>query len=227
MIRDNIQRVRDEIAEAARAVNRDPSEITLVAVSKTRSAEAVEEAIAAGIVHLGENRVQEAGVKIPLVRGSARWHLIGSLQSNKARQAARLFDWIDSLHSEKVADILSDEAQILGKVLTVLVQVNISGEESKSGVSPEGARDLIRYAERLPGLAVRGLMTIGSLDASPEQVRSEFRSMRARFDLLRDDPEVHSSLEVLSMGMSGDLRIAVEEGSTMVRVGTAIFGERS
>jgi PLP dependent protein len=227
MIRDNIQRVREEIAGAARAVHRDPSEITLVAVSKTRSPEAVEEAIAAGIRHLGENRVQEAGAKIPLVSGRAEWRLIGPLQSNKARQAARLFDWIDSLHSEKVADILSDEAGKLGKTLRVLVQVNISGEESKSGVSPDAARSLIQYAEQLPGLAVRGLMTIGSLDAAPEQTRSEFRSMRALFDRLRLDPELHSPLEVLSMGMSGDFRIAIEEGSTMVRIGTAIFGERN
>lgn len=225
-ISENVRRVRDVIAEAAISVNRDPSEITLVAVSKIHSAGEVEEAIAAGVRYLGENRVQEAFSKIPLVQGKAVWRLIGSLQSNKARQAARIFDWIDSLNSEKVADILSDEAQKLGKTLQVLVQVNISGEESKSGVSPDTAREMIRYAESLPGLKVYGLMTIGSLDAAPEQTRNEFRSMRALFDRLRADPELHSPLDVLSMGMSGDYRIAIEEGSTMVRVGTAIFGAR-
>lgn len=222
-----MQRVWDEIAEAASTVNRDPSEIILVAVSKTRPAEEVAEAVEAGVRHLGENRVQEAAAKIPLVTGNAEWHLVGSLQSNKARQAARLFDWIDSLHSGKVADILSDEAQKLGKVLNVLVQVNISEEESKSGVSPDEASELVLYASRLPGLKVRGLMTIGSLGAAPSQTRNEFRSMRALFDRLRGDPEFLSPLDTLSMGMSGDFRIAIEEGSTMVRVGSAIFGERS
>ncbi len=227
MIRDNVQLVRDEIDAAARAAGREPSEITLVAVSKTHTAGEAEEAVAAGIGHLGENRVQEASGKIPEVSGDAEWHLIGPLQSNKARQAARLFDWIDSVHSEKVADILSDEAVKLGKTLRVLVQVNISGEESKSGVAPEEIRNLVLHVDRLPGLILRGLMTIGSLCAAPERTREEFRAMRTLFDRLRRDPELHAALDVLSMGMSGDFRIAIEEGSTMVRVGTAIFGERS
>lgn len=226
MIADNVNRVRDEIASASAAANRDSSEITLVAVSKTRAVPEIEQAVLAGIRHLGENRVQEASGKIPLVSGDAAWHLVGSLQSNKARQAVRLFDWIDSVHSEKIAGLLSDEAQSLGKTLSVLVQVNISGEASKSGVPPEEARRIVLGAERLPGLIVRGLMTIGSLDAPPEVTRSEFRRMRDLFDGMRDDPEIQSPLEVLSMGMSGDFRIAIEEGATMVRIGTAIFGER-
>lgn len=227
MIADNIKQVREEIAEAARAAGRDPSEITLVAVTKTRTAEEVREAVRAGIVHLGENRVQEACAKIPLVGGDVVWRLVGPLQSNKAGTAAGAFDWVDSVHSRKIAEALSGHAIRLEKVLRVLIQVNISGEESKSGIRPEEAEDLAGYAAGLPGLEVRGLMTIGSLGASPEEIRAEFRRMRELHERLRGSLRGTVELETLSMGMSGDFRMAIAEGSTMVRVGTALFGERS
>ncbi len=227
MIDDNVKRVMDEIAAAAVASGREPSDITLVAVTKTRPVPEIEEALRAGALHLGENRVQEAADKVPSVRGNAVWHLVGSLQSNKAARAAELFSWIDSVHSEKVAGILSERATALGKTLDVLVQVNVSGEESKSGVEPDDAKRLLLAAEQLPGLRVRGLMTIGSFDAPPGETRREFRLTRALFDSLCADSEIRSRLDVLSMGMSGDFGIAIEEGSTMVRVGTAIFGERA
>ncbi len=225
-IADNIRRVRDEIEAAAKTAGRDPSEITLLAVTKTRTAEQVTAAVRAGITDLGENRVQEAAGKIPLVSGPAVWRLIGTLQSNKAGIAAGLFDWVDSVHSKKIADALSVHASRTGKILRVLVQVNISGEESKSGVEPEAVEELVRYADGLPGLEVRGLMTIGSLGAAPSETRSEFRRMRALFERLRDDLRESALLDVLSMGMSGDYPVAVEEGATMVRVGSALFGER-
>lgn len=227
MIADNLKRVMDGITEAAIVSERNPSDITLVAVTKTRTVEEIGEALAAGVVHLGENRVQEAALKIPAVRGNPVWHLVGSLQSNKAARAAELFGWIDSVHSEKVAGILSERAEALGKTLDILVQVNISGEESKSGVSPDEAGRIVSAVERLPGIRLRGLMTIGSFGAPPDKTRREFRRMRELFDSLRSVPERRTPFDTLSMGMSGDFRIAIEEGSTMVRVGTAIFGERT
>ena len=227
MIAENVKRVMDGIADAAAASGRNPSGITLVAVSKTHTVEEIGEALAAGVVHLGENRVQEAAGKIPGVRGNPFWHLVGSLQSNKAARAAELFRWIDSVHSEKIAGILSERSVALGKALDVLVQINVSGEESKSGVPPLEAKKLLLAVERLPGLRVRGLMTIGSLGVPQEKTRIEFRLLRELFDTLRADTEIQSPLDVLSMGMSGDYRIAIEEGSTMVRIGTAIFGERT
>jgi PLP dependent protein len=226
MIVENVKRIFGEIADAALSSGHDPSDIILVAVTKTRSLEEIREALNAGITHLGENRVQDAAEKIPLVEKRPVWHMIGPLQSNKAKTAAGLFDWVDSVHSIKTADILSEQAQSLGKIIQVLVQVNVSGEVSKSGVEPAEAEELSLYIESLPGLALRGLMTIGSFSVSPEITRKEFRRMRMLFDNLRTYSLVKSRLDILSMGMSGDFRIAVEEGATMVRIGQAIFGER-
>ncbi len=227
MLNDTIQRIRDDIAETAIAAGRDPSEITIVAVTKNRSVEVINEAVMAGLVQFGENRVQEAAEKIPLVKGTVVWRLVGTLQSNKAKTAANLFDWIDSVHSRKIAEALSVHAVKLGKTLRALIQVNISGEDAKSGVEPPGTEELLRYAASLPGIEVRGLMTIGSFQATPEKTRDEFRRMRTLFDQMKRVMGAGAQLDVLSMGMSGDYRIAVQEGSTMVRIGTALFGERS
>jgi PLP dependent protein len=227
LIFENVKRVSNEIADAALSSGRDPSGITLVAVTKTRTVDEIREAVKAGIDHLGENRVQEASEKISMLDKGPFWHLIGPLQSNKAKAAAGLFDWIDSIQSKKIAEILSSQAHLVDKTLQVLIQVNISGETSKSGVIPEQTKDLLLYTESLPRLAVRGFMTIGSFSVPPEATRNEFRRMKKLFDTLHDDPQVKSSLDTLSMGMSGDFRIAVEEGSTMVRIGQAIFGSRS
>lgn len=226
MIAGTVQRVRDEMANAAISAGRKPEEITLMAVTKTHPPEAVRDAARAGVLHFGENRVQEAGAKIPLVDAAAVWHLIGPLQSNKAGLAAGLFDWVDSVHSRKIAEVLSANATRLGKTIRVLVQVNISGEAAKSGVKPDEAEELIRLAAGLPGLEVRGIMTIGSFGAGPETARREFRRMRVLFDRLRGIFEEDIPLDVLSMGMSGDFAAAIGEGATMVRVGSAIFGGR-
>jgi PLP dependent protein len=227
LIFENVKRISDEIADAAIFSGREPSDITLVAVTKTRTLDEIREAVEAGITHLGENRVQEAAEKISRLGKRPIWHLVGSLQSNKAKSAAVLFDWIESIQSKKIAEILSSQAQETGKTLQVLIQINISGEDSKSGAAPEQAKDMLLYTESLKGLVVRGLMTIGSFGATPVVTRNEFRMMKQLFETLRADPEVKTPLDTLSMGMSGDFRIAVEEGSTMVRIGQAIFGKRN
>ena len=227
MIADNVRRVLDDIQDAARRCGRNSSEITVVAVSKTRTVEEIEQVVAAGIEHLGENRLQEAVSKIPDVQGEAVWHMVGHLQSNKGKKAAELFDWIDSVDSKKIANILSAQAVESDKTLNVLIQANISGELSKSGIKPGDVKELISYVKNKKGLVFRGLMTISSFGVSPEVTRAEFAKMKALFDSLREDNEADSRMDVLSMGMSQDYRIAVEEGSTMVRIGTAIFGLRS
>jgi pyridoxal phosphate enzyme (YggS family) len=226
-IADNVHRVINDIHEAAYRANRDPSEIKLVAVSKTRTAEEIKEAVEAGIVHIGENKVQEASLKIPKVSGEVIWHMVGHLQSNKAKTAASLFDWIDSVHSKKVIDIVSTLADQEKKTVKILVQVNISGEESKFGIKTDTVKDLVLYAAEKEGIKVCGLMTIGSFGVSHDVTRDEFSRMRDFFYRLKEDPEVGSVMSVLSMGMSGDFQIAIEEGSTMIRVGTAIFGKRN
>ncbi len=226
-IMEQVYRIRDEIAEAAIRSGRAPEDVTLVAVTKTRSVEGIIEAINAGVTHLGENRVQEAASKVPLISSDAvTWHLVGHLQSNKAKHAVPLFSWIDSIDSKKIIDILNRRAVKENKILKVLVQVNISGEISKSGVSPDEVKDIALYASRCEGLSLKGLLTIGSLNADEIQAREEFKRMKELFDCLGGDAEIGGSMQVLSMGMSSDYIIAIEEGSTMVRVGTSIFGVR-
>ncbi|MFC1694115.1 YggS family pyridoxal phosphate-dependent enzyme [Candidatus Latescibacterota bacterium] len=226
MIADNVRNVKESIQNAALRSEREPSEITLVAVTKTRTAEEIEEAIRAGIEHCGENRLQEAMSKIPYVNSKAAWHMVGHLQSKKGKKAAALFDWIDSVDSKKIVDILSSQALKINKRINVLIQVNISGESAKSGTVPVEVKELVSYAVGSRGLDVRGLMAIGSFGVTPDITRAEFARMREIFENLREDKNVGLHMEVLSMGMSGDYRIAVEEGATMVRVGTAIFGAR-
>ncbi len=226
MIRDNITGILDDISERARSCGRDPGEITLVAVSKTHTASEVDEAIAAGAADLGENRIQEAAAKIPEVGGSAVWHMVGHLQSNKAGDAASLFHWVQSVDRPKIARHLAKNAERLGKTLDILVQVNISGESSKSGVGPEDAERLCEEAASFDSLRLRGLMTIGSLGATPDRTRAEFAGMRALFARLAERFGGETPFDTLSMGMSGDYAIAIEEGSTMLRIGTSIFGER-
>jgi len=225
-MQERIERIRNKIADAAIRAGSKPDDITLIAVSKTRSADEIRKVIDTGIVHIGENRVQEALPKIDEIGAGPVWHMIGHLQSNKVKRAVEKFDWIDSVDSQKIAQLLSDQALNTGTVLKVLVQVNISREVSKSGAALAEVRDLTRYVHNLDGLALRGLMTIGSLGASSEDKRAEFRRMRDLFDELSEDEIVGSCMKDLSMGMSGDFEIAVEEGATMVRIGTALFGER-
>lgn len=217
----NLQAVRERIARAAARVGRSPDEVILVVVTKTQPVEVVQEAIAAGADHLGENYVQEAREKRDCIPDPVTWHLIGHLQSNKAGQAATLFNVIHTVDSLHLAQRLSRHAVAAGRILEVLVEVNISGEASKFGVVPEEARALVEAMGSLSGLRPSGLMGMAPFSADPDEARPYFRRLRSVWEAL---PPAHR--RHLSMGMSGDFEVAVEEGATMVRVGTAIFGPR-
>jgi len=214
-IRANVAAVNARIEEACALAGRKRDEVTLVAVSKTFPAEAVEAALACGITHVGENRVQEARDKRPLVHGSARWHLIGHLQSNKAKDAVKLFDVIETVDSLNLAEKIARAAESQGKRQDVLLQINVGREEQKSGALPEEASSLAKQIASMDSLSLRGLMTIPPEDDNPRRWFSEMSAIRN--DL---------GLKELSMGMSHDYEIAIEEGSTIVRVGRAIFGAR-
>jgi len=229
-IADNIARVRERIAAAAVHAGREPGEITLMAVSKTFPPEEITEAHAAGVRVFGENRVQEFAGKIAELRSlaGAEWHLIGHLQSNKASKAAELFDAMDSVDSLRLAERLNHAASKLGKKLRVLIEVNVGGEVAKSGVAPDSAEleAILSAAPGLENLEIRGLMTIPPLTEDPQGARQYFRRLRGLRDAVAARRLPGISMEVLSMGMSHDFAVAIDEGSTCVRVGTAIFGER-
>jgi pyridoxal phosphate enzyme (YggS family) len=216
-IRDNVAAVEGRISAACARAGRARSEVTLVAVSKTCPASMIDDAVAAGLTEIGENRVQEARDKKSSVRGSARWHLIGHLQSNKARDAVRIFDVIQTVDSVALAEKIGRAADALGKQQDVLLEVNIGDEPQKSGVATTDLPALARDVRNIAALRVRGLMSIPPVE-SEEQTRRYFRQLRALGDAL--------GMDELSMGMSEDFEIAIEEGSTMVRIGRAIFGSR-
>ena len=220
--------VRDRIAEAARRAGRDPADVTLVAVTKTRPLATVRAATEAGLLDLGENRVSELVEKSDALPGASaggavRWHLIGSLQRNKARDAAARADLFHGLDSVRLADALDAKARDAGRVLDVLVQANISGEAAKHGLEPDAVPDLLAYAAGLDHIRPVGLMGMAAFADDRAELE---RVVRPAFQRLRALFEAASGLSVLSMGMSGDFEIAVEEGATHVRVGTALFGPR-
>lgn len=217
--------VEAEIQAACRKSGRPRDEVTLVAISKTFPSEAVEFAIEAGVTDVGENRVQEARSKCALVQGTARWHLVGHLQTNKASQAVRIFDVIHSIDSVELAGRLAREAEKEGKFLEVLVQVNVSGERQKSGLAPRDAAQICREVATMKPLLLTGLMTIPPF-VPAEEARRYFQTLRQTRDSIRDSVDA-GPLRELSMGMSGDFAVAIEEGATMIRVGRAIFGERA
>ncbi|MBW2107254.1 MAG: YggS family pyridoxal phosphate-dependent enzyme [Deltaproteobacteria bacterium] len=225
-IKDRLKQVKARIAGAAEAVGRDPDSITLVAVSKTVPAERVAAAIRAGVTDLGENYVQEAQEKIQgLADQAVSWHFIGHLQSNKAKHAVRLFDLIHSVDSLKLARALDKRAEVIGKVQKILIQVNISGEATKSGIAPNETLALARSIVQLENLHLCGLMTVPAFFNAPDRVRPHFKAMRElRETLTMKFPDL--GLSELSMGMTGDFEAAIEEGATIVRIGTAIFGHR-
>jgi hypothetical protein len=229
-IADNIAQVRERIAAAAARVGRDPHSITLMAVSKTVEPERIRQAIESGVRVLGENRVQEFESKFPRPddRRDAEWHLIGHLQTNKARKAVELFDAIDSLESVRLAEKLNQAAEAMGKVLPVLIEINVGGEESKTGIpldSPD-LDGLLHAMPRFEHLQVRGLMAVPPFTPHPEAARPYFRLLRDLRDAIAARRLPRIQMDVLSLGMSHDFEVAIEEGSTCVRVGTAIFGER-
>jgi len=225
-IADNIRQVEDRIAAAAERSGRAAGDVLLVAVGKRFPAETINEAIAAGVQAIGENRIQEAEAKFPDLATGAERHMVGHLQRNKAGKAVDLFDRIQSIDSVRLAEAVSRRAEAAGKRMPVLVEVNISGEEAKSGVDPDRTRAEIEGMAALPGIAVDGLMTIGPLTSDEGAIRDAFRRFRRIFESLRNDPVPGVTMRHLSMGMTGDFEIAVEEGATMVRIGTALFGPR-
>jgi len=223
-IRNNLMALRRRIGEACERSGRHPDEITIVAVTKKWPATVIRTAVALGLRDIGENRVQEAEPKITELGPIARYHLVGHLQSNKVRKAVALFDVIQSVDSLKLAEEISRRAVELGRSIECLVQINASGEDSKSGVAPEDALGLIRQIYPLPALKLIGLMTIGPLTDDPDKIRTSFRTCREIFR--RGGDVVGESFDTLSMGMTDDFELAIAEGSTMIRVGTALFGPR-
>ena len=230
-IAENIAEVQERIAAAARRVARNPDEITLMGVSKTFPAERIREAYAAGLRVFGENRVQEFAAKADALRDllNTEWHLIGHLQTNKAAKAAELFGAVDSVDSVRMAEKLNAFAESASKTLSVLIEINVGGEQAKSGVALDSdeLEEILRNAPRWENLKSNGLMTVPPYTESPEGSRPYFRQLRQIRDSIaaRNLPQI--SMAALSMGMSHDFEVAIEEGATCVRVGTAIFGERA
>ena len=227
-IKENLERIREEIEKACARAGRKSDEVKILAATKTRTPEEILEAYEAGVRLFGENRVQEAREKIPLLKEKmegARWHMIGHLQTNKVKYAVNLFDWIETLDRKALADELVKRAEKVGRErIPVLVEVKLSPEESKHGCPPEELEELLSYALQLPRLEVKGFMTVPPYYEEVELVRPFFMRLRE----IRDRMEERFGREFpeLSMGMSHDFTVAVEEGATIVRIGTALFGPR-
>ena len=229
-VAENIAHLRERIAFSAHRSGRDPDEISLMAVSKTVQPELIHEAYNSGIRQFGESRVQEFAAKAEALIDlrDAAWHMIGHLQTNKASNAVKLFSSIDSVDSLRLAEKLNLEAEKLGKKLPVLIESNIGGEAAKGGLIPDSdeMEELLRSAPRLEHLIFQGLMTVPPFSEDPEQTRPHFRKLRELSERITAKNMPSLNMDVLSMGMSYDFEVAIEEGSTCVRVGTAIFGER-
>ena len=222
----NIEKIKQRIAAACARAQRDPSSVALMAVTKTVPTERILQAVDAGITLLGENYVQEAREKHELLGGRARMHLIGHLQTNKAKYAVRLFDCVHSVDRLELAQELNKRAKAVNRTMDILIEVNVSGEQTKNGVPTTRAKELIYRIAGMENLLVRGLMTMAPFSDDPETSRPYFQALRnLRDDIAREGiPGVQ--MEELSMGMTDDFEVAIEEGSTIVRIGRAIFGAR-
>ncbi len=225
-IAENVAWVRERMEAAARRAGRDPGKIRLVAVSKTVESGRIRQALEAGVDSLGENYVQEAQKKIEELGPLAAWHFIGHLQSNKAKAAVRLFDWVHSVDSLRLAQELSRVAGQQNKVLPVLLQINLGQETTKFGALQDDTFRLLEQMGLLPGISVKGLMTLPPFFDNPEESRPYFHALRDLAEAVSRQKIAGVSMEELSMGMSNDFETAIEEGATLVRVGTAIFGPR-
>ncbi len=226
MIKENMAQVSERIEKACQKVHRDPQEVTLIAVSKTKPIEMLQEAYEAGARDFGENKVQELMDKIPALPADIRWHMIGHLQRNKVKYIIDKVYLIHSVDSLKLAEEISKEALKHHVTANILVEVNVAGEESKFGTSLKEAEDLVLEIAKLPGICVKGLMTIAPFVEDGEENRKYFRILKQlSVDILQKNND-NSIGNILSMGMTGDYEVAVEEGATYVRVGTGIFGER-
>jgi len=221
---ENLQAIQSRINAACNRAGRDPASVLLLGVTKTHPAETIRAAVELGLTHFGENKVQEAKAKIPDCPGRARWHFIGHLQSNKCRDAVELFEMIESVDSLSIAQEINKRAEQAGKAMPILLEVNVAGEGSKFGYKPETLLAELDAINALPRLEIHGLMAIPPYTPVPEKARPYFQRLRQ----LKQQTEkvLGAPLPHLSMGMSGDFEVAIEEGATIVRVGTALFGER-
>jgi pyridoxal phosphate enzyme (YggS family) len=222
----NVERVRRRVAEAAGRSGRSPEDVCIVGISKTFGPECVDEAVAAGIHDIGENRVQEASEKFKTIKSRPVRHMVGHLQSNKARAAVELFDWIHSVDSVRLMDRIGKVAGEIDKQIRLLIEVSLAGEAAKSGAEEREVPDICRAAGAWPGVTLCGLMCVPPFFDDPELVRPYFVRLRDLLEELRRKGFVSASARHLSMGMSHDLDVAVEEGATMIRIGTDIFGPR-
>lgn len=223
-LQDRLHEIQDRIAQAAVRSGRTPSEVGLLAVTKTFPVETLRRAYDLGLRAFGENRVQEALPKIEALPGDIQWHLIGQLQTNKINKVVGKFSLVQSVDSLHLAQALS--ARTAGKQQDILLEVNTSGEATKAGVDPGEALAVARSIRSLPGLRLRGLMTVGPLTHDPARQREAFKHLRGLFESLKAEGIGKEGTPILSMGMSGDFEVAIEEGSTMVRIGSALFGDR-
>lgn len=231
VIAERLDTVRERIEQACQRAGRSSEEVTLVGVSKTHPVEAVAMAREAGLRDLGENRVQELTEKAEAIHGAyqggdIRWHMIGHLQRNKAKEVIACADLFHALDSPRLARELDKRAAAEGRVLPCLVQVNVSGEDSKFGLDPDQTRHMLRRLAEHEHLHIQGLMTLAAPTDDPEDVRPQFRLLRELFETCDTSTYPHVNMQILSMGMSGDFEVAIEEGATHVRIGTAIFGAR-
>ena len=224
MIEENITRIKEKVNKICNKAGRNPEEITIVAVSKGRTAREIEQAVSSGIANIGENRVQEAIEKYKQLSDltnskKIRWHMIGHLQGNKAKDAVKIFDLVHSVDTLKIAEEISRQAEQINKTQDILLEINVSGETSKFGFKAEETIQAVKEISKLNNLNIRGLMTIAP-EGNSEEARHCFKTLR---ELMEKAREKNQQLEILSMGMTDDLEIAIEEGSTMIRLGRAIF----
>ena len=229
MIRENIMKLKERISSACFRVNRNPNSISIVAVAKGRTAAQIKDAIEAGLTDIGENRIQEALIKYSQIKNQGvngsriRWHMVGHLQRNKVKEAVEIFDLIHSVDSLRLAEEIDKQASRINKVQDILIQVNTSGEETKFGIEPEFTAELIKGIIGLNNINIRGLMTIAPMVVNPEKARPYFRILRELKDKINELRITNYELRDLSMGMTDDFEIAIEEGANVIRIGRAIF----
>ena len=226
IIRENYEKILSRVREAAARSGREPGEIKVIAVSKTVTADRVKAAFDAGLTDFGENRVQELCDKTDILDIGCNWHLIGHLQTNKVKYIADRVSMIHSLDSLELADEIRKRAQKAGRRMDVLIQVNVAGEESKFGIKPEETLEFVKAVGKMENIKVKGLMTIAPMAENPENIRWVFANLRKLLIDIRKENIDNIDMDYLSLGMSNDFEVAIEEGSNMVRIGTALFGKR-
>ena len=224
IIKNNLEIINEKIKKAALKADKNPEEIKLVAVAKTATIEQMEEAIKAGVKIVGENKVQEAKEKYQIITADIEWHLVGHLQTNKVKYAVEIFDCIHSVDSIKLAKEIDKRSLQFGKTTNVLVEVNVSGEETKYGIKPEEVVLFLKNISEFTGIRVRGLMTIAPIVEDKEEVRPYFRKLRELSKEIKSKNIKNVKMDYLSMGMTDDFEVAIEEGANMVRIGRGIFG---